>query len=221
VRQPEPTAPAEINSDSAQAGIDPELVALAAPPQSQRVAALTVMAAAVVAMMALMISLRADMAYTLASPVPSELGNIQHVAVSQLVSNSYVRLSGVPNIARAVRFRRGLGSSYVVFPLSGQRSIFVQLPETGDDLVRGQYSGRLVTFGSLGRRYAPLVDVMRRDAQLPVNEETFVLLAGEQPSDYTWTWVVGGLCLLFVALDVLLIVRWFRPLKWAQIGPTR
>ncbi len=180
------------------------------------------MAAAVVAMMALMISLRGEMAYALADPAPRELGNIQNVAVSQLVPNSYVSLSGVPAIARAVRFRRGLGSAYVVMPLAGQRSVFVQLPDgTADDFVRSSYSGRLVTLGGLGRRYAPLAEVMQRDAELPVSEESFVLLADEQPTDYVWTWVVGVLCLLFVALDVFLIVRWFKPLKWAQIGPTR
>jgi hypothetical protein len=228
VRQPDPTAPAELAPNSAPAGVDgpqqldPELVALAAPPQGQRIAALTVMAAAVVAMMALLISLRGDMAYTLAEPAPVELGNIQNVVVSQLVPNSYVRLSGVPAIARAVRFRRGLGSAYVVLPLAGQRSVFVQLPDgTPDDFVRSSYSGRLVTLGTLGRRYAQLATVMQRDADLPVSEESFVLLVGDQPTDYFWTWLVGAICLLFVAFDVFLIVRWFRPLKWAQIGPTK
>jgi hypothetical protein len=185
-------------------------------------AALTVMAAAVVAMMALLISLRGDMTYALAEPTPVELGNIQNVVVSQLVPNSYVRLSGVPAIARAVRFRRGMGSAYVMLPLAGQRSVFVQLPDgTPDDFVRSSYSGRLVTLGTLGRRYAQLATVMQRDADLPVSEESCVLLVGDQPTDYFWTWLVGAICLLFVAFDVLLIVRWFRPLKWAQIGPTK
>lgn len=227
VRQPDPTAPADLAPNSAPASvdgqqpIDPELVALTAPPQGQRIAALTVMAAAVVAMMALLISLRGDMAYTLAAATPTELGSIHNVAVSQLVPNSYVRLSGVPAVARAVRFRRGLGSAYVILPLAGQRSVFVQLPDgTADDFVRSSYSGRLVRLGDLGRRYAQLATVMQRDAELPVTEESFVLLVGEQPADYAWTWLAGAICLLFVGLDVFLIVRWFRPLKWAQIGPT-
>jgi hypothetical protein len=227
VRQPDPTAPAELAPNSAPGvegpqPLDPELIALAAPPQGQRVAALTVMAAAVVAMMALLVSLRGDMQYALADPVPVELGNIQNVVVSQLEPNSYVRLAGVPSIARAVRFRRGLGSAYVVLPLAGQRSVFVQVPDgTPDDFVRASYSGRLVTLGNLGRRYAQLATVMQRDAELPVTEESFVLLVGEQPGDYLWTWLVGAICLLFVGFDVYLIVRWFRPLKWAQIGPTK
>jgi hypothetical protein len=181
--------------------------------------ALTVMAAAVVAMMALLISLRGDMAYALAANTATELGDIRNVPATELSSNSYVSLGGVPTIARAVRFRRGLGSSYVVFPLAGQRTVFVQMPDDGGEgFVRSEYSGRLVTFGSLGRRYAELVDVMRRDAELPVTGESFVLLAGEQPGDYTWTWLVGLACLLFAALDVFFIVRWFKPLKWSQVA---
>lgn len=225
MRQPDPTAPADLTPDSPEAGaeaepgLDPELVALAAPPQAQRMTALTVMAAAVVAMMALLISLRGDMGYALAANTATELGDIRTVSATELTSNSYVSLGGVPTIARAVRFRRGLGSSYVVFPLAGQRTVFVQMPDDGGEgFVRSEYSGRLVTFGSLGRRYAELVEVMRRDAELPVTGESFVLLAGEQPGDYTWTWLVGFACLLFAGLDVFFIIRWFKPLKWSQVA---
>lgn len=228
MRQPDPTAPADRTPDSpeaegeAEGGLDPELIALAAPPHTQRLTALTVMAAAVAAMLALLISLRDDMRYALAERTPTELGGIGSVAASDLVSNSYVSLGGVPTIARAVRFRRGLGSSYVVFPLAGQRTVFVQMPDDGGEgFVRSEHSGRLVTFGSLGRRYAELVQVMRRDAELPVTEESFVLLAGEQPGDYTWTWLVGLACLVFAALDVFFIIRWFKPLKWAQVARSR
>lgn len=222
MRQPDPTAPADLTPDApdanveGQSGLDPELVALAAPPQAQRLTALTVMAAAVVAMMALLISLRGDMAYALAERTATKLGDIAGLAPAELVSNSYVTLGGVPTIARSVRFRRGLGSSYVVFPLAGQRTVYVQMPDDGGEgFVRSEYSGRLVTFGTLGRRYAELAEVMRRDAELPVTGESFVLLAGEQPGDYSWTWLVGFACLLFAGLDVYFIIRWFKPLKWS------
>jgi hypothetical protein len=199
--------------------LDPELLALAAPPQAQRLAALTVMAAAVVAMAALVVSLRGDIAYTLASSMPQALGQADKVAPADLVPNTYVSLAGVPTIARAVRFRRGLGSAYLLLPLAGKSGIFVQVPDTGGEaFVRSEYTGRLTTFGSLGRRYTQLAEVMRDEAGLSVGDDSLVLLVGERPGDYGWTWLVALVCVLFTALDVFLIVRWFKPLRWVEAG---
>lgn len=226
MRQPDPTAPAELQpaspdpgSEAADAKLDPELLALAAPPQAQRLGALTVMAAAVVAMAALVFSLRSDMAYTLAERTPTVLGSVDRVEPAQLVPNTYVSLAGVPSIARAVRFRRGLGSAYVMFPLAGKSGVFVQTPDDGGEgFVRAAYVGRLTTIGSLGRRYAELARVMRDEAGLSVEDDSLVLLVDDQPGDYGWTWLVAVFCVLFTALDVYLIVRWFKPLRWVEAG---
>ena len=225
MRQPDPTAPAELQPASPDPGaavgevekLDPELLALAAPPQAQRLAALTVMAAAVVAMAALVFSLRSEMAYTFAERAPQVLGAADKLVPSQLTPNTYVSLTGVPTIARAVRFRRGLGSAYLLLPLAGKSGIFIQAPDTGGEaFVRAEYTGRLTTFGSLGRRYAQLAQVMREQAGLAVGDDSLVLMLDERPSDSSWTWLVALVCVVFTALDVFLIVRWFKPLPWAD-----
>ena len=177
------------------------------------------MAAAVVAMLALLLSLRGDLAYALSPDSPIDLGAASKLPVTEVAPNRYVRLSGVPAIARAIRFRRGLGAAYQIFPLVGQHGVFVQAPDTGGEaFVQAEYTGRLTTFGSLGRRYAQLAEVMREETGLTVNDESLVLLLGERPGDYTWTWLVFVLCLAFTALDVFLIVRWFKPLRWMEAG---
>jgi len=193
------------------------LVALTAPPQTQRVVTLTVMAAAVVAALALVLSLSGDMRYAFARSQPHDLGDARQVDVASLESNSYVHLKGIPTVARAVRFTRGLGTQYRVFPLSGQRQIYVQIEEHGgESFVRSEFSGRLVTFEDLGGRYADLAKSMQQQVGLPVTGESFLLLADEQPSAYWWSWLVGVFCLGFVLLDAYFIVRWFKPVKWAQ-----
>lgn len=198
--------------------LDPELLALDAPPQGQRLAALTVMAAAVVAVMALILSLRGDLIYALSRTQPVDLGEVQSLDPSKLASNSYVHVKGIPTVAHAVRFTRGLGTHYRVFPLAGQRAIYVQIEDTGgESFVRAEFSGRLVTFNELGGRYSDLARVMQRDAGLPVTSDSFLLLADEQPGAYTWTWMIAVFCAAFVTLDVYFIVRWFRPVKWAQV----
>lgn len=205
-----------------ETGLDAELLALAAPPRAQRWMALLVMAAAVVAMLALVLSLRSDIAYSLVDPQPIELGPATAIAPQTLTSNSYVHLEGIPTVARAVRFQRGLGGTYRVFPLAGQRLIFVQTRDVGgESFARSEFSGRLVTFGELGGRYAELQRVMRREAGLPVGQEAYLLLDGEQPGAYTWTWLVAILCVAFALLDAYFIVRWFKPLRWMQVGPSK
>ncbi len=205
-----PGAPRDLED-----GLDPELVALHAPPQGQRLMALTVMAAAVVAALALMLSLRSDLRYALADAQPTDLGRADQVDISHLVPNSYVRIEGLPTLARAVRFSRGPGSSYRVFALAGQRQIYVQVAD-GDSatFARSEYTGRLVTFGDLGGRYAELSRYLRSDLHLPVTQESFLILADEPPRSYSWAWLVGLICLGFVLLDVYFIVRWFKPVRW-------
>jgi len=225
VRQPDPTAgeltPESPKTAAAESRLDPELVALAAPPQTQRLMALVVMAAAVVAMLALVVSLASDMSYALAARIPAKLGPVEKLEPADALvhRDAFVNLTGVPTLGRAVRFRRGVGATYLVMPFAGRHSIFLQIEDDGGEgFVRPEYSGRLTTFGSLGRRYAQLGEVLRRDTSLSVNEDSLILLAGEQPADYTWTWPIALACL--TALDVFLIVRWFRPIKWAQVPPS-
>ena len=199
--------------------LDPELLALHAPPHTQRVAALTIMAAAVVAALALLLSLRGDIAYALSTRGrPIDLAEVRAVEPISLVSNSYVRVTGTPTIARTVGFARGFGTRYRIFPLAGQRTIYVQVRDDGSEsFVRSEYSGRLVTFEQLGGRYAELARVMQRDVKLPVTSASFLLLADEPPVAYTWTLFVALVCAAFVLLDVYFIVRWFRPVSWATV----
>ncbi len=191
-------------------------MALTAPPQTQRIVTVTVMALAVVAALALVFSLRGDMKYALAKAQPRDLGDARQLALTELESNSYVHIKGIPTVARAVRFSQGFGTQYRVFPLSGQRQVFVRIAERGgESFVRSEFSGRLVTFADLGGRYAELAKGMEK-AGLAVTPESFLLLSDEQPSDYSWTWFVGLFCLGFVLLDAYFIVRWFKPVKWAE-----
>jgi hypothetical protein len=210
-----PPGPAGAPAREAEV-IDPELLAIHAPPQVQRLTTLTIMAAAVVAAMALLVSLRRDMAYALMQTQLTELAHVRQLEPAVLMSNSYVRIMGTPTVAHAVGFRRGFGTRYRVFPLAGQRNLYVQVPDAGgESFVRSEYSGRLVTFDDLGGRYAELARVMSRDAKLPVTGESFLLLADEPPGAYTWTLFVALACVAFVLLDIYFIVRWFRPVKWA------
>jgi hypothetical protein len=163
--------------------LDPELVVLAPPPQTQRMAALTVMAAAVVALMALAFSLVGDMAYALHAEQPRDLGSATTLDPKSLASNTFVRMSGVPTVARAVQFRQGFGTVHRVFAPAGQHTVYVRVQERGgESFVRSEFTGRLVTFGELGPRYAELAKVMQQQ-HMPVSSETGLPLElGHRPA---------------------------------------
>ncbi len=193
--------------------VDPELLALPVPPSGRRLLTLVVMALVVVAAMGFVVSLRHDLAYFFSSAQTIDLGDVRSVDPGTLQPNTHVRIAGTPMMSRAVRYRRVLtGGRYVVFPLAGQRTVYVQVEDRPDALGRNEFSGRLVTFSELGGRMRTVQRYLGEEVDLPVSGESYLILADEGPGSYGWALVLAVLCGLFVLIDVLLILRWFRPL---------
>ena len=127
------------------------------------------------------------------------------VDLGSLEPNTYVRVRGTPMLSRMVRYDRALsGASYAVFPLAGQRQVFVQMPaEALDDPTRaapGEFSGRLMTFGQLGSRFRAVRKYLAGELGMPVTAESFVVLTDEPPSRYGWAVWVAALCVAVIAL---------------------
>lgn len=196
--------------------VDPELLELPSPPQGRRFLTLVLMAFVVVGSAVLALSLRHDLAYFFASSDTADLGAAVDVDPAELQSNTMVSVGGNPMLSRAVRYRQVLsGSEYVVFPLAGQRTVYVRVPDAPDALTRSEFSGRLVTFGQLGSRVGGVQGSLA-GLGLPVSDDSFLVLADEAPSSYVGSVLLALLCLLFIAVDLFLLFRWFRPLKTPQ-----
>lgn len=197
--------------------LDPELLALPAPPRTRRLLSLALLSSVVVASAALLVHLRADAAYSFASERAIDVGEATRVPLAGLVPNRYVRVRGTPMLSRMVRYERGpSGEAYALFPLSGQRQIFVQVPASAlrdpARVAQGAFSGRLMTFGQLGGRLRPVRLYLAREMSLPVTAESFVLLAEETPSTYSWALALCAVCGGIMLLAFGLMLRWFRPL---------
>ena len=177
---------------------------------------LTALKAAVAAAIALLTSLRTDLAYFAHGSQPVALGEATELDAAALSSNTYVSVSGSPMASRTIQYSRLFGGTYSVFPLAGQRRVFVQV--ASDDQVRARqasrrdFSGRLVTMADLGGRFAS-VRQHYETIGVPVTGETFVLLADEPPGSYGWAVGLALLCLLFGLINLLLLMRWFRPIR--------
>jgi hypothetical protein len=197
---------------------DEELLALPAPPRRERLMAMTLMAAVVGLALGLGASLRADVSYFLTSGLPVDLGKAPALDPSGWQSNLHARVRGTPMLSRMVRYHGALGGNgYVVFPLAGQRNLLVQVPAEGLDdagALPTEFAGRLLRVGDLGGRYASVAGFLRERMELPLSADTYLLMAEEPPGSYLWACLLLGLCLGVVALNIWLMLRWFRPLKW-------
>lgn len=196
---------------------DPELIALPAPPRGRRLLAMTLMAAVVVGAAGLIGQIRADVAYFFQPSAVIDLGQARDMDVASLPTNAFVRLRGTPVLSKMVKFTLPLtGSEQAVFPLSGQRHVFVQVPladlDDADKGARGEFFGRLVTFGTLRGRLAAVQGYLHDAMGMPVTSESFVLIADEAPESYLWAPLLAIVCLLFITTAVILMLRWFRPL---------
>lgn len=200
---------------SAAEGLDQELLALPAPPRGRRFAALTLMALTVVCSFGLLMSLQRDVSYFFSDTHAVELGEATTMDVAALPSNAYVRVRGTPMASHMAHATRVVGgATYAIFPLAGQRTIFVELPVASSDderrMSRREWSGRLVTFGELGSRFASVRSYLRNQMDIPVTSETYLLLADETPSEYVWSIGLSVLCVAFIVINVMLLFRWFR-----------
>lgn len=212
---------AEAPAGAVAEPVDPELVALSAPPKGRRLATMTVMALTVVASIGLIGVLRADIAYFFAPATAADLGEVTALDPASLTPNTFVRVEGTASAAHTVRYTKLLGTTtYAVFPLAGQRDVFVQVPltdaETERNLARREYSGRLTTFGQLGGRFGEVREYLGETMGVPVSSESFLILADEPPGSYGWALFLAALCALFVIVNVILMLRWFRPLPVAH-----
>ena len=180
---------------------------------------MTMMAGVVAIALGLATSVRSDMAYALLPDRAELLGEAIHLKPRDLPSNAYVVVRGAPMLSNMVRFESGFGSEYVVFPLAGQRNVFVQVsaeslrdPRTASST---EFAGRMITFGELGGRFRVIREFLAQRMGLPVNAETFLVVAEDPPSGHSWSLFFGAFCLAIVALKVLLFSRWFKPIRRA------
>jgi hypothetical protein len=195
--------------------IDPELLALPAPPRGRRILGAASIALAVTAALAMLSTLRADLAYFFAAREVVDLGEVTALDTRALEPGTFVRISGTPMASSTVHYQSLLGgTTYAVFPLAGQRDVFVRVAVDGADeearAARRDFAGRLTTFGALGGRIGAVRNYLRDRLGLPVTSETYLLLADEAPGDDIGVLALAALCVGVIVLNVWLAVRWFR-----------
>lgn len=198
-------------------GVDPELVALPQPAQGRRILTLVLMAMTVVACLILVRALTPDLRYFMSAGTVEELGEISALAPGVTPDERYVHIDGRPMASQTIRYDRA-GGRFALTRLAGAEDVYIEIPETDGDFAaitaaRREFSGRLTTFRALGSRYEPLRAHLENHMGAHVSRDARVVLANRAPGSSWWTLLASVLCLFFILLNLVLIVRWFRPLK--------
>jgi len=193
-------------------------MALPVPPRARRLWAMTLMAAVVALALGLATSVRSDMAYALLPNQAQPLGEAVALDPATLPSNAYVVVRGTPMLSGMVRFEVGLfGAEHVVFPLAGQRNVFVQVSAESlrdpRSAANTEFAGRIITFGELGGRFRVVREFLARRLNMPVTPATYLVVADDPPRGHAWSLFFGAFCIAVVVLNVWLFSRWFRPLR--------
>jgi hypothetical protein len=212
------TDPGPFPGVAAPDDVDPELLALPAPPRARAMATAGVMVGVIALSAMLMWSFRGDFGYWLSGlsgGAPVDLGDAQNL--ERVPDNGFVTVRGLPRAASAIRFRRLVrGGTYRVYPMMGQPALFVQSfiadgTRVGRRPRHGEYTGRLVSFADARGGYDAIRSFFEREMGVDVPADAYLLMDGERPADYAW---VVGLYLLLVAFMVtngILLYRHLRP----------
>jgi hypothetical protein len=198
-------------------GVDPELLALPAPSQVRKWALTSFMALSTAAAIGLLLMFRADLAFSMAPAEVVDLGAARDLASADVASNRVARVSGTPMMSNTVYFTRLFGNArYAIFPLGGQRSLYVQveLPEGQDvsALAHTAFEGRVVRLSELSGRLGDVPTYMSRQLSLPVDGDSLVLIADERPSSVVWVWLLAAFVLVVIGTNVTMLLRWHRPI---------
>ncbi len=206
-------------SASREEELDPELLALPDPPRQQRTLTLVLLAATALASLAMVYSLRRDVAYAFASSVALELGELGQVSFGPLEGNKLVRGRAMLGAAGAIRYERPFESpSYRLAPVAGHPNIWVevQVPEgaeSGRFIPPQQFVGRLVPFVKAGPKHRGLARAINGATGQVVPEGAWLLADGERPSDARWAVALVVLFALFAGWNLVTMVKLVRKVK--------
>jgi hypothetical protein len=219
---PQPMPGASVADDDA---VDPELLALPAPPRTQRRITLALLAMVAVTGAAMAYSLRGEAAYALAPAADIDLGDLYAFNASDsstagagavVEPNRFVSAHGSLGGALAVRFERPFESdTYRVAPVMGRRDLWVEVRvPSGEEGKRyvppTSFRGRLVRWSGSGIRHRGLeraVDSLTHEA---VPEGGWLLVDGESPAGARGALALAALFLGFAVWSVVTASRLVR-----------
>jgi hypothetical protein len=164
-------------------------VELPAPPRRERTLTLAVLLLTALACLAMAAALRADAAYFFAANTAVDMGELSKIgAPSELVPNSYVRMSGLLGARSAIRYERPFDNdTFRVQPAMGRRDLFVELhldakEESPRFVPPTTFAGRAVRLRDAGLRYRGLARAIEAKTGIVPTDDAVLVIDGDAPA---------------------------------------
>ncbi len=196
--------------------VDPDLIALPAPPRRERTLAVVLMLITGLASIAMCFALRGEVSYAFSRAVPVDIGDLSTVQLGGIQPGSYVEAHGLLGTTGAIRYSRPLeGDSFRLQPVAGNPKIWVEIriPEglEGPRFVPPtDFAGRLVPFHEAGLRHAGLGRSVRDQGAAELSPEAWLLVDGASPRASRWAVALFALFAFFALWNAANIVRVLR-----------
>ncbi len=215
-----PDEPDPGSDPRVDAGPDPELISLPAPPKRERSAAVVLMILTALAAVWMAVALLGEARYALTPGQPLDVGDLTSLHPGPDLANRYVRgdvrLLGTEG---AIKYGRAAeGDSFRLAPVAGNDLIWVEIrvPEgfEGPRFVPPTtFAGRLVPFATAGIRHVGLLKEVHDHAGVTVPDGAWLLIDGSSPRASRWAVALALLFVGFAVWNVAGVARVLAPVR--------
>ncbi len=205
-----------VGKAATPAEVDPELIALPAPPRRERTLAVILMMVTAVASVAMCWALRTEVAYSFSKPVPQDLGELGALPLDTVKPGTYVEARGLLGSAGALRYSRPLeGDSFRLQPVPNNPRLWVEIrvPEglEGPRFVPPTtFAGRLSPMPAAGLRHSGLARSVHAQTGTVIKPDAWILVDGASPRASRWAVALFALFAFFGLWNVYHTVRVLR-----------
>ena len=199
--------------------VDPELVALPAPPKAGRTATVALLLLTAVASAAMCFMLRKDVGYALATPSVQDVGDLASAPRGAFAENQYIRGNATLGAGSAIRYERPLRSdTFRALPVAGHPDVWVEVRlKPGQENARyvppSQFAGRLVRLDDAGPKHRGLRSAIEDATKQKVPESAWLLVDGEAPQDGRWAFMLVALFAGFAIWNTATAAKLLRRVK--------
>jgi len=193
--------------------LDPELLALPAPPRRERTATVVLMLATAIAAAWMAFALLGEARYALSPGQPRDVGDLAAFQPTDDFANRYVRAAGLLGTTGAIRYGRAAeGDSFRLAPVAGNPKLWVEIrvPEgfEGPRFVPPtNFAGRLVPFARAGVRHVGLTNTVRGTTDTTVPDDAWLLIDANSPRSSRWAVALAVLFVGFAGWNLAGVAR--------------
>jgi len=217
---PSVPSPLELPGPEPKDELDPELLALPDPPRRERTLTVVVLALAATLSLAMVVGLRRDVAYALATGTPAAL-DLREATAATLASNEnhLVHTELMLGAAGGIRYERPfVDDSFRTLPVALREDVWVDVrvpagQENGRWEPPRTFTGRLVRFDAAGPRHRGLASAIAQTTGRSVPAGAWLLVDGEDPESARWTILLAAMFLGFAAWNAAAIARIVRKVR--------